>query len=91
VLLERVEKISWTDRVRNEEMLQRVTKERNIVQTINVGKTNWIGYVLRRNCLLQHVAKGNMEGRIGVMRRRKRKPKQLLDRLRERRGHGKLK
>jgi hypothetical protein len=30
----RMEKISWTDRVRNEEMMQRVKEERNIVQTI---------------------------------------------------------
>jgi len=29
-----MEKISWTDRERNEEVLQRVKKERNIVQTI---------------------------------------------------------
>jgi len=91
VLLEKVEKINWTDHVRNEEMLHRVIKERNIVETINVGKAKWIGYVLRRNCLLQHVAKGNIEGRIGVMRRRRRKPKQLLNGLKERRGHGKLK
>lgn len=91
MLLERVEKITWTHRVRNEEMLHRVIEERNILRTINIGKTKWTGYVLRRNCLLQHVAKGNIEGRIGVMRRRRRKPKQLLDGLSERRGHGKLK
>jgi hypothetical protein len=27
-----MEKISWTDRVKNEEVLKRVKKERNIVQ-----------------------------------------------------------
>jgi hypothetical protein len=30
----RREKISWTDRVRNEEVLQGVKEERNILQTI---------------------------------------------------------
>jgi hypothetical protein len=30
----RIEKISWTDRVRNEEVLHRVKEERNILQTI---------------------------------------------------------
>jgi hypothetical protein len=30
----RMEKISWTDRVRNEEVLHRVKEERNIVHTI---------------------------------------------------------
>jgi hypothetical protein len=30
----RMEKISWTDRVRNEEVLQRVKQDRNILHTI---------------------------------------------------------
>ncbi|GFG33678.1 hypothetical protein Cfor_11728 [Coptotermes formosanus] len=30
----RMEKISWTDRVRNEEVLHRVKEERNILKTI---------------------------------------------------------
>ena len=72
-------------------MLHRVIKERNVVQAINRGKAKRIGYVWRRNCLLQHIVKGNIEGRIGVTGRRRRKPTQLLDVLRERRGHGKLK
>jgi hypothetical protein len=71
-------------------LLHGVIKERNVVQTINRGNAKKIGHAWRRNCLLQHV-KGNIEGRIGVTERRRRKPKQLLDGLRERRGHGKLK
>jgi hypothetical protein len=59
----RMEKISWTDRVRNEEVLHRV-KERNIVHTIKRRKANWIGDILRRNCVLKHVIEGNIEGRI---------------------------
>ena len=34
----RMEKISWTDRVRNEDVLHRVKKERNILHTINTIK-----------------------------------------------------
>jgi hypothetical protein len=45
--------INWTDRVRNE-VLHRV-KEWNIVHTIKRRKANWIGHILRRNCLLKHV------------------------------------
>jgi RhoGEF, Guanine nucleotide exchange factor for Rho/Rac/Cdc42-like GTPases len=63
---------SRTDRVRNE-VLQRVVNERNIVRTLNIGRSNWIDYVLRRNCVLQDV-KGNIEGRIEVTRRRRTKP-----------------
>jgi hypothetical protein len=49
----RMEKISWTDRVRNEEVLDRGKEERNIIHTVKRRKANWIGHVLRRNCLLK--------------------------------------
>jgi hypothetical protein len=42
----RMEKISWTDRVRNEDVLHRVKEERNIVHTIKRRKANWIGHIL---------------------------------------------
>jgi hypothetical protein len=58
----RVEKINWTDRVRNEEMLHGVKEEKNILRTIKIRKANWIGHILRRNCLLQHVSAGKIEG-----------------------------
>jgi hypothetical protein len=45
----RMEKISWTDLVRNEEVLHRVKEERNMLQTIKRRKANWIGHILRRN------------------------------------------
>jgi hypothetical protein len=32
-----------------------VKEERNIVHTIKRRKANWIGHILRRNCLLKHV------------------------------------
>jgi hypothetical protein len=60
----RMEKISWTDRVRNEEVLHRVKEERNILHTIKRRKANWIGNILRRNCLLKHVIEGKLEGKI---------------------------
>jgi hypothetical protein len=60
----RVEKISWADRVRNEEVLHRVKEERNILRTTKRRKANWIGHILRRNRLLKHVIEGLLEGRI---------------------------
>jgi len=39
----RMEKISWTDRVRNDEVLYRVKEQRNIVHTLDRKKANWIG------------------------------------------------
>jgi hypothetical protein len=87
----RMEKISWTDRVRNEEVLHGVKEERNIVHTIKRRKANWIGHILRRNCLLKQVIEGEIEGRIEMTGRRGRRYKQLLDDLNEKRRCWKLK
>jgi hypothetical protein len=54
----RMEKLSWRDRVKNGEVLQRVKEERNILHTIKGRKANWIGLILRRNCLIKHAIKG---------------------------------
>jgi hypothetical protein len=59
----RMEKISRTDRVRNEAVLHGVKGERNILHTIKRRKANWIGHILRRNCLLNHLIEGKIEGR----------------------------
>jgi len=40
-----------------------------------------MGHILHRNCLLINVIEGNVEGRIGVTGRRRRRGKQLLDDL----------
>jgi len=49
--------ISWTDRVRNEELLHTVKEERNILHKITRRKAKWIGDFWRRNCLLKHVTR----------------------------------
>jgi hypothetical protein len=53
-----MEKIRWTDPVKNEEVLQRVKEQRNIVHTAKRRKANWIGHFGGRNCLLKHVIEG---------------------------------
>ena len=60
----RMEKISWTDHVRNEDVLLRVKKQRNILHEICKRKANWIGHILRRKCLLQLVIEGKIQGGI---------------------------
>ena len=42
----RMEKISWIDHVRNEEVLLRVKEQRNILHEINKQKASWIGQIL---------------------------------------------
>jgi hypothetical protein len=58
-----VEKISWTECVRNEVVLQGVKTERNIRPTKIPRKPKWISHILRRNCLLKHVPDRKIEGR----------------------------
>ena len=66
----RMEKISWSDRVRNEEVLQRVKEERNILPTVERRKANWIVNSLRRNYILKHVVEGKVEGMVEVTGKR---------------------
>jgi hypothetical protein len=53
-----MENISWTEHVRNQDVLRRVKEQRNILHEISKRKANWIGHILRRNCLLQQVIEG---------------------------------
>ena len=58
----RMENISWTDHVRNEEVLPRAKEQRNILHEVSKRKAYWIGHILRRNCLLQQVIEGKIKG-----------------------------
>jgi len=86
-----MEKVSWPDHVRNEEVLLRGKEQRNILHEIHKRKTNWIGHILRRNCLLQRVIEGKIQGGIEVTGRRGRRRRKLLDDFKERRGYSHLK
>jgi hypothetical protein len=59
----------WTGsldhRAKNEDALHRV-EERTLLHPIAIRKANWIGHILRRNCLLKYVIEGKTEGRIEV-------------------------
>jgi len=82
-----MEKISWTDHVRNEEVLLRANEQRNILHGIRKRKANWIGHILRRNFLLKQITEGKIKGEMEVARRRKK----LLDDLKDRTGYSHLK
>ena len=75
-----METISWADRVINE-VRSRVEEATHFPHTIKRKKPDWIGHILRMNCLQKHVIE-EMTGQIeGKIRRRKRnKP---LDGLKE--------
>jgi hypothetical protein len=78
-----IEKISWTDHARSGDVLHKVQEKRNILHTTKRMKTNWIGHILCRNCLLKHMIEGEkgegkqMTGRQGT------RYKHLLDDLKD--------
>jgi len=59
----------------------------NILHEIRKRKANWIGHILRRNCILKQVIEGKTKGEMEVTKRRKK----LLDDLKDRRGYSHLK
>jgi hypothetical protein len=81
-----MEKISLTDRVRNEEVLLRVKEQRNIVHEISKRKAVRIGHIRRRNCILRQVIEGKTKEGITVTGRQERRRRKLLDDPKERRG-----
>jgi hypothetical protein len=77
--------------VRNEKVLLRVKEQRNILHEIPKWKVNWVHHILHRNCLLQRVTEGKIQGGIEVTARQGRRRTELLDDLKERRGYSDLK
>ena len=68
-----------------------VITQKNILHEIIKRKANWIGHILRSNCLLKQVIEGKIKGDMEVARRRGRRRKKLLDDLKDRRGYSHLK
>ena len=64
-----MEKISWTDHVRNEEVLLTVNEHRNVLHEIRKRKANWIDHIVRRNSLVKQVIEGKIKGQIDMTRR----------------------
>ena len=82
-----MERISWTEKITNEEVLRRVGESRTMMMTIARRKKNWIVHVIRGEGLLREVIEGKMVG--------KREPGRprigMLDELLERDTYGNMK
>ena len=66
----RMEKISWLDKVTNEEVLRRVNDDRQILNSVWQRKHRWIVHVLRHDGLLHEIIEGGMKGKPTRGRRR---------------------
>ena len=74
-----METICYKNRVRNE-VLQRFSQEKIVLQTVNRRKATWTDHISLRVCLLKHVIEGKIKGRIEVATGiRGRRRKKLLD------------
>ena len=59
-----MEKISWIEKITNEEVLKRVEEERSLVNAIRTRQKKWIGHVLRgETCLLREILEGKLKGK----------------------------
>ena len=85
-----MEKMSWTDRVKNEEVLHRARKGRNILHSIKGRGANWFGHIWRGKCLLKHVIERTKEGKKEMTEIRERRRQQLLCDIKETRGYRKF-
>ncbi|WP_410967417.1 hypothetical protein, partial [Salmonella sp. SAL04191] len=75
----KMQKIKWTEKIRNEDVLQRIGESRKLIGKIRRRKANWVGHHLRRECMIKEVIEGKLEGRRAMGRKRF----QLIDELRK--------
>ncbi|KAJ4448167.1 hypothetical protein ANN_10180 [Periplaneta americana] len=71
----RMERVKWTDRTKNEAVLEKGDEERMMLKLIRKRKINWLGHLLKRNCLL----KDALEGMVNGKRVRGRRTYQIID------------
>ena len=57
--------------LKSEEVIRKISKERNTVHAVNRRQDNWFGHFLRRNCLVKDLIEGKIEGKRERGRRRK--------------------
>ena len=61
-----MEKIKWPEKLTNEQVLDRIGEKRILINNILRRKANWIGHILRRNCLHHDATEGQMSEVKGV-------------------------
>lgn len=57
--------MKWTDKIKYEEDLNRVSQTEAFLKNIRIREANWIGHILRRDCLRNFIVERNIYERIG--------------------------
>ena len=81
--LRRMGKISWKQKMRNEDVLKILKTEKTLLNTIKARKLKFFGHTKRHESLMKNILEGKMEGR----RPRGRPRAQWCDNIREWSGH----
>ena len=68
--LMRMLRISWMDRVKNEEVLSRAKVRRNLLSKIRQKQLQFLGHIMRKDGLENLMLTGRIEGMRGRGRRR---------------------
>jgi len=75
-------KISWTERINNQRVLEKMGKQKELLTTIKTRTLEYIGHIMRNNQrynVLQLILQGKIEGKISFGRRRISWMKNLLN------------
>jgi hypothetical protein len=75
----RLEKISWTEKKTNEEVLRIVSEKRSLLKVIENRRGKMIGHLLRHDDLIKVIIEGKIEGR----RKRGRPRRAYMEQLKE--------
>ena len=67
----RVARISWKDKVKNTDVLERLGVKRELLQTLQTSKLTYFGHIARHDCLPRTVLTGIHEGKRGRGRPRR--------------------
>ena len=63
--------LKWSEKVTNGQVLDRIGEKRTLLNNILRRKANWIGHILRRNCLLRDVIERKMMEVKGLRKKMK--------------------
>ena len=58
-----MERVKWTDKIKNAVLLERVGEGRIMLELIKKRKINWLSHWLRRDCLLKDALEGMANGK----------------------------
>ena len=79
----RMLRISWTDRVTNEEVLRRVGQQRTLIRVIRKRQMEFLGHIIRREKIEHLCLTGMIEGRRSRGRQRKKYLDSILEDMEE--------